>query len=401
MGIFGIGSRRNRGNDVDFDQVASEQAAFLDQIDQFRLQQEFLEEQRQRLIEQQEFDFQGLLSQLDALKEQQQQGFEGQLAQSEAFLNDLTARNQQLTGVLEGQAQTQADVAGAQQQNIRSSQEFLSQLLNDVQRQAGTAAGTSRQRSEQQAGQAIEGEEFRRQRQQQLANLAAGAEQRLSRDRRNFLSQAVQDERKGRLRRQTTRANLRGQAGPTTDRPEARRPQTDVTVRLAQIRRDRGQQIQQRRQRAGEPGFLSGTQRSLSSEELEQIRRELRQGRTGFVGPISGRRNNVPIRELGLEAGPPRRANTFIGPTTNRRRSNPELLTLLRGEPGLVGPVSNRRNTRNPDLLQALRGTPNVAGPLSLTRTTNPELLQLLDGSPNFIGPLSNRRSNASNRRVL
>lgn len=298
MGIFGIGSRRNRGDDVNFDQVRSEQAAFLDQIDQFRLQQEFLEEQRQRLVDQQEFDFQGLLSQLDALKEQQQQGFEGQLAQSEAFLNDLSARNQQLTGVLEGQSQTQAGVAGAQQQDIRGSQEFLSQLLNDVRRQSGTAASTSRQRSEAQAGQAIQGEDFRRQRQQQLSNLAAGAEQRLSRDRQEFLSRAIQDERKSRERREGTRANVRNQPATTTSpRRNLQQQARERAFRLDQARRERGQQIQQREPQRGETGLLSD-QRTLTREELERFRRELQQGRRGFVGPISGRRSNPSTRRV-------------------------------------------------------------------------------------------------------
>lgn len=299
--IFGGGSRRNRGDDIDLDQVRSEQAAFLDQIDQFRLQQQFLEEQRQRLIDQQEFDFQGLLSQLDALKEQQQQGFEGQLAQSEAFLNDLSARNQQLTGVLEGQAQSRQNIAGAQQQDIRGSQEFMSQLLNDVRGQAGTAASTSRQRSEQQAGQAIQGEDFRRQRQQQLSNLAEGAEQRLTRDRQEFLSRAIQDERKGRARRQGARANLRNQPATTTTPRRTTAQQARERARLEQARLTREQmrrpQIQQREPQRGETGLLSD-QRTLSREELERFRRELQQGRRGFVGPISGRRSNASQRRV-------------------------------------------------------------------------------------------------------
>lgn len=290
--------RRNRGEDIDLDQVQTEQAAFLDQIEQFRLQQEFLEDQRQRLVDQQDFDFQGLLSSLEALKEQQQQGFEGQLAQSEAFLNDLSARNQQLTGVVEGQAQTQAQTAGAQQQDIQGSRDFLSQLISDVRGQTGATTTASRQRSDQQAQQAIAGEDFRRQRQAQLSNLAAGADQRLERDRQNLISRAIQDERQARARREGSRANLRGQpAVPTNQR---RPPQQQVRAReraltLDRARRSRGQQIQQRR---GESGLLSGNQRSTTPEELEELRRELQQGRTGFLGPISGRRSNRSRRAL-------------------------------------------------------------------------------------------------------
>lgn len=321
MGIFG---RKNRGDDIDLDAARSEQAAFLDQIDQFRLQQLFLEEQRQRLIDQQEFDFQGLLSQLQALADQQQQGFEGQLAQSEAFLNDLSARNEQLTGVLEGQGQTQRAIAGAQQQDIQGSQNFLSQLLNDIRGQSNRATAQSNQRSGTQEQQAIAGEDFRAARQQQVTNLGLGAEQRVARDRQNLLSQAIADERKGRQRRQTSRANLRGQAGPTTDTPASRRPQTETTVRLAQARQNRGQAIQQRRPKTGESGFLSGTQRSLTAEELEELRKELQQGRTGFVGPISGRRSNVNRR--------PNTEADFRGVNT--------------GRPGFVGPISGRRSNR-------------------------------------------------------
>lgn len=291
--IFG---RKNRGSDVDFDQVESEQAAFLDQIDQFRLQQEFLEEQRAKLIDQQAFDFQGLLSQLEALKEQQQQGFEGQLAQSEAFLNNLTARNQQLSGVLQGQAQTQGNVASAGQQNIQGSQDFLSQLLGDVRGQTGAATTQSNQRSQNQAGQAMAGEDFRRQRQERLGNIGLASEQNLERDRKEFLSRAIQDERKGRERRQTSRANLRGQAGRNTQgRDESLQIQRGR--RIAQARRDRGQQIQQRSPTARETGLLSN-QGALTAEELETIRRELQQGRAGFVGPISGRRSNTSARVL-------------------------------------------------------------------------------------------------------
>lgn len=315
--------RRNRGDDIDTDQVRDEQSALLSQFEDFRLQQLFLEEQRQRLIDQQKFDFEGLLSSLNALKEQQQQGFEGQLAQSEAFLNDLSARNQQLSGVLEGQGQTQRANSAAQQQDIQGSQDFLSQLINEIQNRSGQATQTSNQRSDTQAGQAIAGEDFRRSREQQLSNIAAGANQRLEQDRQNLLSRTVQDERKSRARREGSRANLRGQPAPGTT-PQANRPQTDTTVRTAQARQQRGQQIQQRRQRAGEPGFLSGG-RSLTREELEELRREFLQGRAGFTGPISGRRSNT--RRQPTDQG------LFRGTGTGRT--------------GFVGPISGQVNTRS------------------------------------------------------
>ena len=49
--------KRNTGGTQDDQVIAAETSFLLSQLDDMRLQEQFLEEERQRLIEQQEFDF--------------------------------------------------------------------------------------------------------------------------------------------------------------------------------------------------------------------------------------------------------------------------------------------------------------------------------------------------------
>ena len=274
--------KRNRGDTKDDATIKAETAFLLSQLDDIRLQEQFLEEERRKLIEQQEFDFEGLLSRLQAQLAQQQQGFEQQLATSQNILGQLGDRTQQLQGVLDQQAQNREQIAQGAQQTLERGRGLLTGVRQDVTAQSGQTARQLGERATATTQQALAGDPQALTRQRFLAAEGEAAQQRIGQERDRVIGQTQRTEAQNRQRRQEARANLRGQrATPQPIAPTGRTRQ--------QITRN---------PEADQQRFLSNLQ---EQEEflINQLRlRELQQGRQGFIGPISGQRRtgNAALR---------------------------------------------------------------------------------------------------------
>lgn len=286
-----MGRRRNTGETKDDDIIQAETAFLLSQLDDLRLQEEFLEEERRKLIEQQEFDFEGLLSRLQAQLQQQQAGFEQQLATSENIVGQLGDRTQQLQNVLQQQEQNRQQIAQGAQTTLQRGQGLLTGTGQDVARRSGITANELGQRAQATTQQALFGDPQTQARQRFLSAEGEAAQQRISQERDRVISQTQRTEAQNRQRRQEARANLRGaRATPQQQAPQAqtrqqitRNPESDRQRFLSNLPMG-PQQI---------PAAREGTRLPLEVEEEFLLRlRELQQGRQGFVGPISGQRRN-------------------------------------------------------------------------------------------------------------
>lgn len=284
--------RRNTGDTKDDDTIRAETAFLLSQLDDIRLQEEFLETERRKLVEQQEFDFEGLLSRLQAQLAQQQEGFNQQLATSQNILGQLGERTQQLQGVLDQQAQNREQIAQAAQTTLQRGQGLLTGIGQDVARRSGITAQTIGQRAGQTQQQALAGDPATRARQRFLAAEGEAAQQRIGQERERVIGQTQRTEAQNRQRRQEALANLRGaRATPQPIAPQAqtrqritRNPESDRQRFLSSLQIGPQQT----------PAAREETRAPLEVEEeflANLLRaRELQQGRQGFVGPISGQR---------------------------------------------------------------------------------------------------------------
>ena len=305
--------KKNTGGTQDDAVIKAETAFLLSQLDDIRLQEEFLEEERRKLVEQQEFDFEGLLSRLQAQLAQQQEGFDQQLASSENILGQLGERTQQLSGVLEQQAQNREQIAQGAQETLQRGQGFLSSIGQNVAQQTGQAAEQIGQRAQGIQQEALAGDPATQARQRFLAAEGQAAQQRIGQERERVIGQTQRTEAQNRQRRQEALSNLRGQrATPqqqaptgTTRQTITRNPEADRDRFLSSLPQNVGvgpvPSFQQREAgRISQPGrtaqLQAGIRRTLADEEeflANQLRlREQQQGRQDFVGAISGQRRN-------------------------------------------------------------------------------------------------------------
>lgn len=278
-----MGSRQQTQDPGAAQQIASEQDLLLQQIEDFRLQQLFLEEQRQQLIEQNRFDFEGLLSALQEQQTQQQANLDNQLQLSEQFLTGLGERNQQLQGVLDQQEQTRQRIGESNQRALEESGQFLTQVGQDVRGDVDPAVQRLTEFGQQTSAQAIQGDPTRQTRERQLASVAQGTQLDIDREQRRLLSQATEQEGQQRRRRQESLANLRGQTARTAPDRQPRTTQfRSITETAPRNFAERGLVGP-----VPERGFISGNNRPIqpnTPQEREEernlrLRRLLAQGR--------------------------------------------------------------------------------------------------------------------------
>lgn len=271
--------RRNRGETQDDSVIRAETAFLLSQLDDIRLQEQFLEEERRKLVEQQEFDFEGLLSRLQAQLAQQQEGFNQQLATSQNILGQLGERTQQLQGVLDQQAQNREQIAQGAQTTLQRGQGFLTGIRQDITAQSGQTARQLGTRAEATTQQALRGDPATLTRQRFLAAEGEAAQQRIGQERDRLLSQTQRTEAQNRQRRQEARANLRGQrATPRAEAPTGRTRQ--------QITRNPESDFQ--RFLSNLPPEQPGPRQIFDEEEFLAEQRRVRE--QDFIGAISGQR---------------------------------------------------------------------------------------------------------------
>lgn len=271
--------RRNRGETQDDSAIRAETAFLLSQLDDIRLQEQFLEEERRKLIEQQEFDFEGLLSRLQAQLQQQQQGFEQQLATSQNILGQLGDRTQQLQGVLQQQAQNREQIERGAQQTLRRGQGFLTGVRQDVTAQSGQTARQLGQRAQTIQQQALTGDPQIQARQRFLAAEGEAAQQRIGIERDRVIAQTRATEAENRQRRQEARANLRGQRAT----PQQEAPTGQTRQRITRNPKDERQRFLSRL-----PPEQPGPRQILTEEEYLAELQRLRE--QNFISPLSGQR---------------------------------------------------------------------------------------------------------------
>ena len=271
--------RRNRGETQDDSVIRAETAFLLSQLDDIRLQEQFLEEERRKLVEQQEFDFEGLLSRLQAQLAQQQQGFEQQLATSQNILGQLGDRTQQLSGVLDQQAQNREQIARGAQTTLQRGQGLLTGVRQDVTAQSGQTARQLGERAQATTQQARRGDLATQERQRFLAAEGEAAQQRIGQERDRLLSQTQRTEAQNRQRRQEARANLRGTRAI---------PQQQAPTGLTRQRITRNPESDRQRFLSSLPPNQPGPRQILTEEEyLDELQRLREQN---FISPLSGQR---------------------------------------------------------------------------------------------------------------
>lgn len=271
--------RRNRGDTKDDSVIQAETAFLLSQLDDMRLQEQFLEEERRKLVEQQEFDFEGLLSRLQAQLAQQQQGFEQQLATSQNIVGQLGERTQQLQGVLQQQEQNRQQIEQGAQQTLQRGQGLLTGVRQDVTAQSGQTQRQLGERAFETQQQALAGDPQTRARQRFLSAEGQAAQQRIGQERDRVISQTQRTEAQNRQRRQEARANLRGtRATPQQQAPTGRTRQ-QIT---------RNPESERQRFLSNLPPNQPGPRQIFDEEEYLAELQRLRE--QDFLGPISGQR---------------------------------------------------------------------------------------------------------------
>ena len=271
--------RRNRGETKDDSAIQAETAFLLSQLDDIRLQEQFLEAERQKLVEQQEFDFEGLLSRLQAQLAQQQAGFEQQLATSQNILGQLGERTQQLQGVLQQQTQNRQQIEQGASQTLQRGRGLLTGVRQDVTAQSGQTARQLGERATATTQQTLAGDPQTLTRQRFLAAEGQAAQQRIGQERDRLLSQTQRTEAENRQRRQEARANLRGARAT---------PQQQAPTGLTRQRVTRNPESDRQRFLSNLPPNQPGPRQILTAEEFLAEQRRLRE--QDFLGSISGQR---------------------------------------------------------------------------------------------------------------
>lgn len=124
--LFGGGDNR----EDEREELLSNQDALLDVLlSDLATQQQFLEQERQTIQEQQATAFQNLDEQLQAQLALQEQGLESILNSQQGFISGLSGQNQELGTIIENQRQSQQQFREDQNRELTNINQFLSSLV--------------------------------------------------------------------------------------------------------------------------------------------------------------------------------------------------------------------------------------------------------------------------------